>query len=308
MYKRLLVPLDGSELAEVVFTYARELAGRLDLDMTLFHVCAPEERELCSMHRAYVERAVETLRQQSQEVQQRTGIGSGRKAVEARGELAVGHPAEEILRYAGENDIDFILLATHGRSGVGRWVIGSVADKVLRASRVPVWLVRDTVPEEVVYDKWPSRTLLVPLDGSQLAESVLPHAEALAKQRGAEVVDVVLIRVCETPFITVDYPEATMRLTWEEHVEHMKSAFKAGCEQYLQGVTKRLSDAGIKVRSEVLTGEPADEIISYVTKHPFNLIAMSTHGRSGPKRWAYGSVADKVLHGVTSPVFLVRPR
>ncbi len=308
MYKRMLVPLDGSELAEVVFAYARELAGRLDLDMTLFHVCAPEERELCSIHRAYVERAVETLRQQSREVQQRTGIGSGRKAVEARGEVAVGHPAEEILRYAGENGIDLILLATHGRSGVGRWVMGSVADKVLRASKVPVWLVRAAVPEEVVYDKWPSRTLLVPLDGSRLAESVLPHAEALAKQRGAEVVEVVLIRVCETPFITVDYPEATMRLTWEEHVEHMKSAFKSGCEQYLQGVARRLSDAGLKVRSEVLTGEPADEIISYVTKHPFNLIAMSTHGRSGPKRWAYGSVADKVLHGVTSPVFLVRPR
>ena len=305
MYKRMLVPLDGSELAEVVFAYAKALAGRLNLNMTLFHVCVPEERELVSKHRAYIERAVETMSQQPEEVQKRTG---GEKAVEVRGEVAVGHAAEEILRYADENDIDLILLATHGRSGVRRWAMGSVADKVLRASKVPVWLVRAAIPEEVVYDKWPSRTLLVPLDGSELAESVLPHAEALAKQRGAELVEVVLIRVCESPFITVDYPEATMRLTWDEHVEHIKSAFKTMCEQYLQRIAKRLSDAGLKVRSEVLLGEPADEIIRYATKHPFNLIAMSTHGHSGLTRWAYGSVADKVLHGVTSPVFLVRPR
>jgi len=305
MYKRMLVPLDGSELAEVVFTYAKELAGRLDLDLTLFHVCTPEEQELASMHRAYVERAVETIRQQSEAVQQMTQ--SRGKAIKTVGELAVGHPADEILRYADENDIDIILMATHGRSGVGRWAMGSVADKVLRVSKVPVWLARAAIPEEVLYDKWPSRTLLVPLDGSESAESVLPHAEALAKQRGAELVEVVLIRVCEPPFITVDYPEATMRLTWEEHVKHIKSAFNAGCERYLQGVAKRFSDAGLKVRSEVLLGEPADEIISYATKSPFNLIAMSTHGRSGPKRWAYGSVTDKVLHGVTSPIFLVRP-
>lgn len=307
MYKRMLVPLDGSELAEVVFTYAKELAGRLDLDLVLFHVCVSEEQELASMHRAYIERAVETVRQQSEEVQQRTGIQSRRTVIEARGELAVGHPAEEILRYADENDIDLILMATHGRSGVRRWTMGSVADKVLRASQVPVWLVRARIPEEVVYDKLPNRTLLVPLDGSESAESVLPHAEALSKQRGAELVEVVLIRVCETPFITSDYPEATMRLTWEEHVEHIKSAFKAGCERYLQGVAKRLGGAGLEVRSEVLMGEPADEIISYATRHPFNLITMSTHGHSGAKRLAYGSVADKILHGVTSPILLVRP-
>ena len=307
MYKKMLVPLDGSELAEAVFTYAKELAGRLDLDLTLFHVCVPGERELASMHRAYVERAAEIVGRQSEEVRRQTGIESGGRVLEARAELAVGHPAEEILRYADENDIDLILIASHGRSGVRRWAIGSVADKVLRSSKVPVWLARAGIPEETLYGKWPSRTLLVPLDGSELAESVLPHVEALAKQRGTELVKVVLIRVCETPFITVDYPEASMPLTWGEHVEHIKSSFKAGCEQYLQGVAKRLSDAGLKVQSEVLMGEVADEIVAYATKNPFNLIAMSTHGRSGVSRWAYGSVTDKVLHRVASPLFVVRP-
>ena len=307
MYKRMLVPLDGSELAEVVFTYAKGLAGRLGLDLILLHVCSPEESELAPMHRAYIERAGEIVKRQSQEVQERKGIKSGVKAIEARVEMAVGRPADEILRYANEGDVDLILMATHGRSGIGRWVMGSVADKVLRLSKVPIWLVRAGIPEEIVYDKWPSRTMLVPLDGSKLAESVLPHVKALAKQRGAELIDVVLLRVCERGVISPDYPEATMPLSWEEHVKRATDFYKQVSEQYLAGVEKRLKDAGIRVRSEVLMGKPSDEITEYATKNPFNLIFMTTYGRSGLSWWPLGSVADRVLHGVSSPIFLVKP-
>lgn len=307
MYKRMLVPLDGSERAELVFDYAKELAGRLDLDLILLHVSGSSEHDLPSIHRAYIERAAEILRRQSAEVQEKTGGKPGGKALEARGELAVGNAAEEILRYADEKDIDLILIATHGRSGVKRWAMGSVADKVLRASKVPVWLVRAGIPEEIVHDKWPRRTILVPLDGSKLAESVLPHVEALAKQRGTELVDVVLLRVCELPVISADYPEAIMELSWEEHVEQEKAWHKRAAERYLAEVEKRLSDAGLRVRSEVLLGRPIDEIIDYANKNPFNLIVLSTHGRTGVIRWAYGQVADKVLQRSTSPIFLVRP-
>ncbi|MBE9501658.1 MAG: universal stress protein [Chloroflexi bacterium] len=305
MYRRMLVPLDGSELAEVVFTYAKELAGRLDLDLIFLHVYSPEQSEFASIHRAYVEQAAEIIKRHSEEVQQRTGIQPAGKAVEARGEVAVGHPAEEILHYADENDIDLILMATHGRSGVRRWAMGSVADKVLHASKVPVLLVRAGIPKEIVYDKWPSTTILVPLDGSELAESVLPHVEAVAKQRGAELVDVVLLRVCQTPVIPSNYPQVTY-LTQEE-AQKETAKYKRRVEQYLAGVEKRLKDVGLKVRSEVLVGEPADEIVDYANQNPFNLIVMATHGVSGFTRWALGSVADRVLLGVSSPIFLVRP-
>ena len=313
MYKRMLVPLDGSELAEVVFTYAKELAGRLSLDVTLLHVCSPTEQELAPMHRSYTEHMAGIVKLQVEAIQKKVGIQPGGKAVEVRGELVVGYPAEEILSYADENDIDLILMSTHGRSGIRRWAMGSVADKVLRASKVPVWLVRAGIPEEVVYDKWPSRTILVPLDGSELAESVLPHVEAVAKQRGAEIVDVILLRVCEPPIISSDYPEAIMPLSWEEHVEQQMALCKRASEKYLASVEKRLKDSGLKVRSEALVGKPplgnpANEIIDYANRNPFNLIVMATHGRSGISRWAYGSVAARVLLGVSSPLFLVRPR
>ena len=77
-------------------------------------------------------------------------------------------------------------------------------------------------------------------------------------------------------------------------------------KQYLTGVEKRLKDAGLKVRSEIRVGDPADEIVTYTSSHPFNLIVMATHARSGFSRWTYGSVTSKVLQGVSSPVFLVR--
>jgi nucleotide-binding universal stress UspA family protein len=307
MYKRMLVPLDGSELAEKVFPYAKELAGGLDLDLLLLHVENPMEHESTSVHLAYIERMVEIMRDQSQEVQQRTGFKHGVKAVEVKGELAIGHPAEEILRYADEKSVDLILMATHGRSGIRRWAMGSVADKVLRASKVPIWLVRVGIPEEIIYDKWPHRTMLVPLDGSELSESVLPHVEMLAKQRGAEPVDIVLLRVCEPLFVSADYPQTSMPLSWQEHVKQQIEWAKSGAVDYLAGVQKRLENRGLKVRSEVLMGNPANEIIDYAHKHPFNLIVMATHGRSGITRWEHGSVADRILHGVSSPIFLVRP-
>ena len=306
MYKKVLVPLDGSELAEVVFSYAKELAARLGLDLVLLHVANPNERDLVPLHRAYVERAAEVLRRGAEELQEKVGIPASVGRVTAKGELAMGHAAEEILSCALRHKSDLILMATHGRSGIKRWALGSVADKVLRVSKIPIWLVRAGVREEIVDDKWPSTTMLVPLDGSKLAELVIPHVEALAKQLGPELVDVVLFRVCEPVAVPSDYPAAA-GLTWKEHEAQEMARPKAECEDYLAGVQKRLEGLGLRVRAVVPHGKPADEIADYANKNSVSLIVMSTHGRSGISRWAYGSVADKVLLGVCSPVFLIRP-
>jgi nucleotide-binding universal stress UspA family protein len=307
VYKRMLVPLDGSELAEMVLPYARELVGRLDLELILLHVCEQRRIESQFMCESYIEHTAEAVKAQSREVQTSTGAPKGRKAVEARTEVVTGIPADGIIDYASKHHIDLILLATHGRSGIRRWVMGSVADKVLRASQVPIWLVRAAIPEKVIHDEWPKMGFLVPLDGSKLAESVLPHVEALAKQRGAELVDIVLLRVFEEPYVNADYPEATLNLTWKEHVRRVREYFKKEAGNYLTGVQKRLADAGLKVRSEVLMGNPAEEIIKYADKNHPNLVIMASHSHPEIRRWDFGSVAYQVLHGVPSPVFMVRP-
>ncbi len=311
MYRRMLVPLDGSELAEVVFSYAKELAGRLDIEIILFLVVSPALREFIPMHRAYIKQAVETIRRQSREIQKRSGIQPRGKPVKGRGELTEGYPAEEILRYADESAVDLILMATHGRSGVRRWTMGSVTDKVLRASKVPVLLVHAGIPDETPYNQWPKITLLVPLDGSELAESVLPHVETLAKQRSDKPIEVTLLRVCEPPAPPTYYsPEPSeVPLNWGQFVQQETDRGKKVAKEYLAGVEKRLKDSNIRsVRSEVLVGRAADEIVDYAKKNPFNIIVMATHGRSGLSRWVYGSVAGNVLQGVSSPVFLVKPQ
>ncbi|MBN2240100.1 MAG: universal stress protein [Dehalococcoidales bacterium] len=309
MYHRMLVPLDGSELAEVVFTYAKELAGRLDIDVTLLHVAAQTGKSFNPMQQAYIKRAADLIKKQAREVQQDAGINQAGEAVKVKGELAEGYPPEEILKYAEENDIDLILMATRGHSGLKRWSIGSVATKVLSASKIPVWLVRaDHVPEEP-FDKWPTTSLLVPLDGSELAESVIPHAENLAKQRGRENLEVVLLRVAETPSIPSYYgPELSgVTLNWGEFMQQEEARRKKSSIEYLEHIEEQFKAKNINVRSVVVEGKANDEIINFANSNPYTMIVIASHGRSGFSRLVYGSVAANLLNGVTCPILMVKP-
>jgi len=310
MYNKVLVPLDGSTLSEISLTYLAALAARLetlDIEMTLLYVCHKRNGEFDPADRSYVEGKAAEVQRRLSEAQQKSDLHAGEKPVEVKGVLVEGHPAEAILSYAEDNSMDLIMMTTHGQSGLLRWAMGSVAYKVVHASNIPVWIIPSKVSKDIVEDQLPARALLVPLDGSKEGESVLPHVEAIAKQRGVDVLPVVLLQVCEPPDIIADYPEAEMELSWEEHVKDETERARAAGERYLSGVENRLKDAGLTVRSEVLLGEPADEIIGYVEKNPANVIAMTTHGRSGVSRWLLGSVAEKVLSAVPCPVLLARP-
>ena len=311
MYHRMLVPLDGSELAEVVFTYAEDLAGRLDIDVTLLHVAPPSgNKNFNPMQEAYIKRAAESIKKKAREVQQEQGIDQAGEAVKVTGELAEGYPPDEILKYADEHDIDLILMATRGHSGLRRWSIGSVASKVLSASKIPIWLVRaDHAPEEP-FDEWESTSLLVPLDGSELAESVIPHVEILARQKGRKNLEVVLFRVSETPTIPSYYgPELSgVSLNWGEFMQQEEIRRKKASTEYLDGIEKQLKEKNIAVKSVVVEGKANDEIINYANSNPRTMIVIASHGRSGFSRLVYGSVAASLLHGVTCPILMVKPR
>ena len=301
MYKRMLVLLDGSKLAEVVFSYVRELSGRLSLDIDLLHVCSPQEAEQLYMRQAYIEHMTELLRVQSEEV--RSTIGDQppkKKVIEAKGKVVIGYPPDEILKYADENSIDIIMLATHGFSGIRRWGLGSVADKVIHEAKVPTWLVPAQLHEDILYDKTPQRIVLVPLDGSKLAEEIIPHVKELTKQRGVET-DIRLVHVAKPKEVSVPPKE-------KELIGEDVTAFRTTGEIYLEGLVQQLRDAGFQAQAEQLIGDPAEEIVRYATKYHPRLIAMSTHGRAGFSRFVFGSVTENVLRRLQkTPVFLVRP-
>ena len=298
MYRKMLVPLDGSVLSEVTFRYARELAWRFSgLEVILFHACEMADQAELPMHRLYIEHSVELIKKAA-------AAESGGRQVHVRGELAAGSPAEAILHYAQDNGIDLILMATHGRSGISRWAMGSVAYKVLRSSKVPVLLVRSGIEEAIIGDQLPERRIVVPLDGTRAAEAIIPHVISLGQQWGPDVVQIILIRVCAPPEISADY-SSDMPLSWEENVERENTKCKLVSGTYLADVEKRFREAGLKVRSEVPLGDIPDEINDFASGVRANLIAMVLHGRSGISRWAYGSTTEKVMLRARTPIMLV---
>jgi nucleotide-binding universal stress UspA family protein len=300
MYKKMLVLLDGSKIAEVVFTYARELSGRLGLDLDLLHVCKAEEAQQLPMRQAYIEHMAETLQAQSQDIQNQGEGRAEKKPVKASGKVVVGYPAEEILKYADENKVDLIMLATHGISGIRRWGLGSVADKIIHEANVPVWLVPASLHEGIIYDNIPQRAILVPLDGSKLAEEVIPHVIELTRQRDATT-QILLVNVAK--------PSASRFSTEDKTLigEDLASLKTVG-EQYLKTMAVKLTAQGLSVEYEQLVGDPAEEIVRYSAAYQPRLIVMSTHGRSGFSRFVFGSVAENVLRRLQkTPVFLIRP-
>ena len=288
MYRHILVPLDGSALAEAALNYARDIAGGLGLSMTILHVYDPAEREFVTMREGYITRITDLVRGQLSELYEEQRGSPG----EVRGELIMGHAAEEIFRYADKNDIDLILMGTHGRSGIKRWAIGSVADKVVRATKKPVLLVRakTTAP--------PQNRIIVPLDGFKQSEAVVGYVDSLATGLKSEVI---LLQVLE------EFYEINTRrgMTRVRYTQARMEQLKEDAQRYLDRAAKPLIDKGIAAKSEVRTGDVPRKIIELADESQARMVAMSKRRRPGISRLDLGSTADKVLRRGTTPVLLI---
>lgn len=293
---RMLVLLDGSETAEVVFKYARELSGRLHVDLELLHVCSPQDAGQLPMRRAYIEQKAELLRVEADEISYRFGDGAIGQSIQARGNVVVGDPAEEILKYVEENDMDLVLMSTHGSSGIKAWDIGSVANKVIHALKVPIWLVPSELREDIIMDRLPQRSLLIPLSGSKSSEAVLPHAINIVQRRGPQDELVVLLHVVDTA-----ESNGTQASSEEREQQHAQMG------DYLEGVARRVKEAGFMTRTEVLSGDPGRTIIQFTRDNPPQLLALATRGQAGPGGTVFGGVAEHLIHRVKkTPLLLVR--
>jgi nucleotide-binding universal stress UspA family protein len=146
--------------------------------------------------------------------------------------------------------------------------------------------------------------ILVPLDGSKMAECVIPHVLKITQDSKSK--EVILLRVCEPVSILADYP-ANMKEPWEDHVKAVNEYSSRQCQMYLDTVEEELKAAGLKNLTTVgCLGNPANEIVNYVEKNNIDMVIMATHGRSGAGRWAYGSVAEKVLRSTCAAVLVIK--
>ena len=296
MYEKILVPLDGSELAEVALPYAGELAGRLGSEVTLIHVCESTEEQYHNMHQIYIQKMAEATKQLTKKYIEKSDAAS----ITVKSELLNGHPAEQILDFAEKERIDLIVIATQGRSGIQRWVLGSVADKVVNAAKQPVLLIRARGVHHHKVDKVKTSKILLTLDGSKESEAVIPYVQELATRLKAEVI---LLRVVPPPSPVITIPGETMQIPYTPAQVEL---WKVEAAAYLEKMADEFKSRHIKVSSEVRDGDSAQEIITLADEAKADLVAMSTHGRSGIRRWALGSTANKVLHEGNTSLFLVR--
>jgi nucleotide-binding universal stress UspA family protein len=274
MLKKILLALDGSENAERALWWVIQYAGREKAQVVLFRAVDTTtlEPEFIS---SQVKDAFNYLQRMETEINQ-AGIPS--KVL-----VRQGKPAETIVKVAMEERCDLILMTTRGGSKVKRWAIGGVTEQVLRMSPIPVLPIQSrTRPAKNNH----VRRVLVPVDGSKLAEEVVPWATDLARLMKARLV-----------FLHVYPPtHAGLRGRVRENFEALRQRMVRKC--------KLLKKEGIKARFVVRTDDPAASILAHAGMN--DMIVTTTHGEGGFKRWIFGSVAEKLIHEARVPVLVYK--
>lgn len=293
MYEKILVPLDGSELSQIVIPYVEEISSGTKSEIILLRVEEADEANATEVRRSYLERMAKSITTQT-----------GFKGDAIHCEIMRGHPAEEILNYAEKKNVDLIAMSTHGRSGVRRWLLGSVASKVIGAASAPVLAVRARAQKNVAPKGWLKSKIVAPLDGSKLAELVLRHVSYLGAEKGSEVV---LIRAYQEPEVPSDR-SAAIKPSWEEYRKQVIAISHDEAANYLNAQKKTLDQKKLKVSTELVMGDPANEIIKFAEGKDIDLVALTTHGRSGIGKFLYGSVAAKLIHTLPVPILLINAR
>lgn len=275
MFERIVVPLDGSELAEAVLAQVRRILFHKDAEIVLVRAVAVPpsvEGETVELPQILQDQAAKYLKE--------IAGGLTSQGARVRTQVRRGFAADVILDIATEEQASLITMSTHGRSGIARWTFGSVAEKVLRASRIPVLAVRSFAGSaRVQAQELALRRILVPIDSTELSMEVVPPALELATLFGSHVV---LLNVCEGAACSI--PVGQMSEAYEQ--------FHA---------------AGVSVEPLMKQGDPALQIVDTCNGQKADLIAMTTHGRAGVSRWMLGSVTEKVLRTAAVPLLVVRP-
>lgn len=304
--KDLLFPTDFSDPAGHAGRYAAALARAAGARVTILHTLLPPYPSKAVPPGEWLEVARRLARQEEDRVQDAFRAlteGDDFREIPVRTLVRTGLVEHEILEAIRREPVDLVVMGTHGRGLVGRAVLGGVTAKVVRLSPRPVLAVRwpgariRTPWGKLLVEPTPRAggpgfaRVLVPLDGSALAEGILAEVLALAAPFRAGLT---LVRVVER----AAYPMLDVSAVQVREAEE--------AARYLDGVKATVQAAGLGAQTEVLFGDPATAILNHAATIEADVIAMSTHGRSGLDRWLLGSVAEKVLAGSVVPVLLYR--
>ena len=296
MFDHILVPLDGSPLAESVLPHVVAVARAYDARVTLMRVLEQihttnrlQANDLLGWYiskseaQAYLDRLTDRL--------QEAGLST-------ENTLREGPAAERIIEFAHDHNVNLIILSSHGQSGLSGWNISSIAQKIVLRAYVPVMIVRAYQPVTSSLISLRYRRLLIPLDGSQRAECVLPMATTLARFHGSQFLLAHVVRELEVPHrvsLTREKVELVNRLT-----EHNR----LGAARYLEQLQSRLP---LDVQTRLLASDSVMATLhELVALEDVDLVVLSAHGYSCKTKWPYGSVTASFIDHGTTPLLVVQ--
>ena len=279
MFNKIIVPLDGSNGAEITLPYAAEIAAAFKSEVILATVSETGTPDKSHLFEAYLKRVSADL--------ERSGVKTRTCELE-------GKAADEILKLGASEKTDLMIIAAHGATGGNPQMPGSIAGKILSGSGKPVLLVR--TKREAGTGRLIKR-ILVPLDGSPMSERSLKLVEPAAAGLGAEVI---LFQAVEPVRYVPGFETMVPNVVLPSDDEIKRSAGK-----YLTDFAAPFKARGARLSTAVVADAPAEAIIDYSDSGNIDLIAMTTHGFSGIKRWVFGSTTQKVLQAGSKPILVI---
>lgn len=290
MYDDILIPTDGSGGVKSAIEHGLSLADWYDATVHALHVI-----ELTDIQAELLPDVPADWEREGDRATQEVASRAREFDVDVVTEVSRGTPYEVILDYVDDHDVDLIAMGTHGRSGLEKFLLGSVTERVVGGVTVPVLCVRrsekraEMPPAELSYER-----ILVPTDGSKSARRATDHALELARTYGGTVHALnVVDRTAYAP---------RPGLEWDELEGTLAEAGKRSTER----IADAADEMGLTVVTAVRDGVPHRVIGQYADEHEIDLIAMGTHGRTGLAKWVIGSVTERVLRSSVIPVLTVK--
>lgn len=287
MFRKILVPLDTSKMAEEALPAAVELAKAFNSEVNIINVCDPHKLDEASSCQLYLDKEIENLKTEL------TAHGN-----QVKSELISGSPDRKILEYVQNEAIDLIFMSSHGRSGVVLWPMGSTVDKVLRRTRVPLIMVKVKKAQGETAQGGLFKRILVALDGSDLGSEIISYIKEIGDKFSSEII---LLHVIDTDRRVHNLGRVDNIPFLHDELDSLREK----AQEYLESEKLKFTGTHAAITAVVRMGNVAEQIIQHSKENSCSLIALSGHGHTGLEAWFIGSVTNKVLHASTKSIMVV---
>jgi nucleotide-binding universal stress UspA family protein len=296
MFKNILVPFDRSSLAECVLPHVIAIAGVFESQVVLLHVM--DSTNLASQPRAVDPLDWQIRKAEAEAYMHDLALRLQKARLPIERHILEGQAAEQIVEFAHNHDANLIILSSHGQSGLSEWNVSSVVQKIVLRASTSIMVIRAHQPVAPELSDLRYRRLLIPLDGSQRAESVLPQAATLARAHQAQIV---LAHIVQRPVMPRRTPPTREDVELADQVVERN---RAEAVEYLEQCKSRLPG---DVQARVLDSEHVVSTLhELVEQERIDLVFLSAHGYSGQTRWPYGSIVVSFIAYGTTPLLIVQ--